>query len=1263
MDISSDTGSESGSGSGSDLEIIDCRPAATASGSYHALEVLAITDDDTSTTGSSGCFGHKFDTGTDSEGDVTILPHCPHHSPTAFKRLTLAERSERAVSPRAPASNTATPTAGRGGDPQDHLMSTAPTAPTPTATTLQRKSLQKQAEARPAGYLVISSDDDDDDDDSSPSSGSDLEIIVFSRSSPKRARAVVIPPSLRNESSGDDLPAPQGTQKLLPITSSALPPLSPSLPRHEILEAPSNQGSNIASTSRVQIEQLSPLPKIPPSMARHSSVAPNQPHYPHPTVSTSRLFIPKSRPSSSSSWKSRPDPTRISTIRVNLSSNLLNSGHDGWVKAIPRRSNPPDDRFSRLPQSPPKTLKSLPTGPTRHPTLSPPKNDSMRPSSTRSPTRNSSSPPQQVESRRSNDLGLDSETDSSQDGLPLPFGPPSPKFRGNEDVAAALPTPAATISPSLAADSSLNLDKGKGRASEWTDPEYDREMEADDEGEFVAIHGRTPDYSPASHQTSPDRSGLFKLTVDHSASTLDAPNATIPPFRHSDTLAPTPKQTHTKRTKKGTPKDSNSQLHHSSSTPPVKPSADQNPTSGLTPEREAEAHQPQSKPTTRPESPNVIQQRYRPGERLERERTAPDPQVNGTVSRDSLPAPPIRRASTSTQPYISRRSEAQRLRRQREREHHDIEARMIQDNNTNDGDIALDPTSIENCSALNLMIVKKRRLGARENELKLGTRERRTSKRIIKAPLQTLPNGLLEVDMRVDQEVLAQVDDVDQLVREVNIEVAQVNEEMDSLQERCKKFVLMESARPAKGRQILGPELEDEKNSDVRATLIQVVLNARAFEMQTGEKADNNPRYDTSSHTLLFESLIADVNSYELSAPCRIRVIPPVDGGKPHSPPFEFVYTNRVILPQGSAPEAPSACDCEGNCGDAANLERCACRKRQREASRTIGAENERSGHNSFAWESDGTLNDEVFGCSDPIWECNAGCGCDKTCVNHVVGKKRSVDVDIYWTGPMKGWGVRNPPTHDIDPQSSMPFMPDGGSVYRGRVIRRREPLAIYAGEQIPTSDTPERVEVYDKLCRNYIYDLDHFHIPEEAGKDHLYRTQGRKPLSGNGTKKAQKYGRDLAAFADKYKQRVMNKELGYCVDAFLRGNWTRFCNHSCSEFNAISRPVYVDEGRVERPLLVLFASRDIQPGEEIRISYHSESSPEFKQAPHQTRGQYKALLKEYRAKANARRLQARPEFRCYCGEFWCRGVMFNGGDDETDLSELDEVEQVEAPN
>lgn len=47
------------------------------------------------------------------------------------------------------------------------------------------------------------------------------------------------------------------------------------------------------------------------------------------------------------------------------------------------------------------------------------------------------------------------------------------------------------------------------------------------------------------------------------------------------------------------------------------------------------------------------------------------------------------------------------------------------------------------------------------------------------------------------------------------------------------------------------------------------------------------------------------------------------------------------------------------------------------------------------------------------------------------------------------------------------------------------------------------------------------------------------------------------------------------------RNQWTRFCNHVCTDWNTMTRPVYIDEADLSRPLFVYFACRDIQ----VRLS------------------------------------------------------------------------------
>lgn len=126
--------------------------------------------------------------------------------------------------------------------------------------------------------------------------------------------------------------------------------------------------------------------------------------------------------------------------------------------------------------------------------------------------------------------------------------------------------------------------------------------------------------------------------------------------------------------------------------------------------------------------------------------------------------------------------------------------------------------------------------------------------------------------------------------------------------------------------------------------------------------------------TRLFEALIAQANLTEI--PCdptdlpRVRVIPPVEGEPPFSPPWELCYTNRVVYSDRFAPEQSPGCDCEGDCGSAENLGHCKCRRRQERASTRRDQLQDpcpRSGAKGFAYTANGLLR-EGMEFNEPIW-------------------------------------------------------------------------------------------------------------------------------------------------------------------------------------------------------------------------------------------------------------------------------------------------------
>jgi len=58
-----------------------------------------------------------------------------------------------------------------------------------------------------------------------------------------------------------------------------------------------------------------------------------------------------------------------------------------------------------------------------------------------------------------------------------------------------------------------------------------------------------------------------------------------------------------------------------------------------------------------------------------------------------------------------------------------------------------------------------------------------------------------------------------------------------------------------------------------------------------------------------------------------------------------------------------------------------------------------------------------------------------------------------------------------------------------------------------------------------------------------------------------------------------------YSVDAWHFGNLSRFINHCCVP-NVQLRCCYIDEGDDTKPLLAMFATSKIHPGEQVTINY-----------------------------------------------------------------------------
>ncbi|KAG9220051.1 hypothetical protein CCMSSC00406_0007911 [Pleurotus cornucopiae] len=152
--------------------------------------------------------------------------------------------------------------------------------------------------------------------------------------------------------------------------------------------------------------------------------------------------------------------------------------------------------------------------------------------------------------------------------------------------------------------------------------------------------------------------------------------------------------------------------------------------------------------------------------------------------------------------------------------------------------------------------------------------------------------------------------------------------------------------------------------------------------------------------------------------------------------------------------------------------------------------------------------------------------------------------------------------------------------------------LGIYSGELLTEEVAEERGKKYNKFGRTYLFDLDFYFLREGKGKEEGKQEEEWEPK--------------------------------YVVDAYHAGNFTRFLNHSCSP-NARLNAVYINESNIDKPLLAIFACKDIEPGAEICFSYSGNYDEEDleEQAERVVKGD--AIYE-----------------RCMCGAKNCTGIMFD---------------------
>ncbi|KAF9261071.1 SET domain-containing protein [Marasmius fiardii PR-910] len=165
------------------------------------------------------------------------------------------------------------------------------------------------------------------------------------------------------------------------------------------------------------------------------------------------------------------------------------------------------------------------------------------------------------------------------------------------------------------------------------------------------------------------------------------------------------------------------------------------------------------------------------------------------------------------------------------------------------------------------------------------------------------------------------------------------------------------------------------------------------------------------------------------------------------------------------------------------------------------------------------------------------------------------------------------------------------GVVNGGKKIPKGQFIGVYSGEYLTQDEAETRGKVYNKFGRTYLFDCDLW---------------------------------------------IFTGGARYTIDAYHAGNFTRFLNHSCDP-NAHFGYVYIDEDDIYKPLLCVFARRDIAPHEEITFSYTGDPDT----GDDDDDGE--SSVKKRKAKKGPRAKKSDTVYsECHCGARKCKGFLFN---------------------
>ncbi|KAL2428247.1 Histone-lysine N-methyltransferase, H3 lysine-9 specific [Exophiala dermatitidis] len=307
----------------------------------------------------------------------------------------------------------------------------------------------------------------------------------------------------------------------------------------------------------------------------------------------------------------------------------------------------------------------------------------------------------------------------------------------------------------------------------------------------------------------------------------------------------------------------------------------------------------------------------------------------------------------------------------------------------------------------------------------------------------------------------------------------------------------------------------------------------------------------------------------------------------------KFQFTDRYIIREGvrmAPPGTNAGCDCVGVCDPST----CACFAKEVPDEVGKGTHKEqiqtyvRRPDNGMVVLSDTFIASEL----DPqskrhfeVTECNELCGCGPDCINRVVGKGRTVPLEIFQTAKC-GFGVRSP----VD-------------IVKGQFIE------LYLGEVITEAELCRREATADAGEPSYIYSLDWF-----GALNSKYHVDGK-----------------YFGSAMRFVNHSCNPNARCFIVQLHKGDKKVYY----LPFFAIKDIKAGVEIRI-----------DYQPGETGGQEYEAEAADEFKAEDEAGTGQYH-LKPNPKINSTAADVLANTEgdddlVRCYCGEKNCRKYLWS---------------------